>query len=245
MTETKGVVYLTSVADAGFFSRLSNLWKGFLSLWVSDLEKDHPEIAYENSLNAMVEKYGTLKKATAAIIRRREDIERRLTATEKELAQIEADLDTAVDSGEDDLALVLIGKKNALAAEAAELSSDLNQAKSDAEEAKASLLNVQAEINKLRAEKDRMLAKMASAKARIKVQEQLEGLSVDAEVKALDNVREHIHNLSAEAKLGKELAGESLDGRLKELRRQTGDVTARKELEALKARRAAKAQKTL
>ena len=39
---------------------------------------------------------------------------------------------------------------------------------------------------------------MASAKARIKIQDQLEGLSVDAEVKALDTVREHINNLSAE-----------------------------------------------
>ena len=61
---------------------------------------------------------------------------------------------------------------------------------------------------------------MASAKARIKVQEQLEGLSVDAEVKALDNVRDHISNLSAEAKLGKELAGENLDSRLAAIRRQ-------------------------
>ena len=24
---------------AGFFSRLSNLWKGFVSLWISDIEK--------------------------------------------------------------------------------------------------------------------------------------------------------------------------------------------------------------
>src|SRR5438045_8788686 len=79
-----------SVAGPGFFSRLSNLWSGFLSLWISDLEKDHPEIAYENSINSMIEKYTMLKKATAAIIRRREDIEMRLGRHRKELAQIEA-----------------------------------------------------------------------------------------------------------------------------------------------------------
>ncbi len=81
------------------------------------------------------------------------------------------------------------------------------------------------------------------------MQDQLEGLSVDAEVKALDNVREHINSLQAEAKLGKELAGESLDGRLKKLRQQTGDVTAKRELDELKAKRAAAkaaaAQKTM
>jgi phage shock protein A len=51
-----------------------------------------------------------------------------------------------------------------------------------------------------------MLAKMQSAQARIKVQEQLDGLSVDADVKALDNVREHIKTTIAEANLGSELA---------------------------------------
>ena len=41
----------------GLFSRLGNLWKGFLSLWIADIEKDHPEIAYENAINSMIEKY--------------------------------------------------------------------------------------------------------------------------------------------------------------------------------------------
>lgn len=235
------------MAGSGFFTRLANLWNGFLSLWISDVEKDHPEIAYENSINSMIEKYTMLKKATAAIIRRREDIESRLSKQRKDLAQVEADLETAVEGNEDELAMILINKKTTLEAEIAELSGELEQAKGDAEDAKSSLLNVQAEINKLRAEKDRMIAKMASAQARIKVQEQLEGLSVDAEVKALDNVRSHIENLSAEAKLGKELAGESLDGRLQKLRRQTGDITAKKQLEEMKAKKLAarNAQKTM
>ncbi|MEQ8272575.1 MAG: PspA/IM30 family protein [Deltaproteobacteria bacterium] len=235
------------MANQGFFARLSNLWTGFLSLWISDMEKDHPEIAYENSINGMIEKYTQLKKATAAIIRRREDIETRLKARTKELEQIDADLNTAIETEQDDIAMVLISKKNALEAEVNELNQELEQAKQDAEDAKGSLLNVQAEINKLKSEKDRMLAKMASAKARIQIQDQLEGLSVDAEVKALDNVRDHINNMSAEAKLGRELAGESLDGKLAKLRRQTGDVTAKKQLEELKAKRAAAkaAQKTM
>ena len=152
---------------------------------------------------------------------------------------MDGDLNTAVETNQDDLAVVLISKKNALDGEVAELRADLDQAISDADDAKRSLLTVQGEINKLKGEKDRMLAKMESAKARIKVQEQLEGLSVDAEVKALDNVRGHINNLAAEAKLGKELGEGSLDGKLAALRRQTGDVTARKQLEEMKAKKAA------
>ena len=33
------------MASGGVFARLANLWKGFLSLWVADLEKEQPEIA--------------------------------------------------------------------------------------------------------------------------------------------------------------------------------------------------------
>ena len=51
---------------AGVFGRLANLWRGFLSIWISDVEKAHPEIAYENAINSMVEKYSKLKRATFA-----------------------------------------------------------------------------------------------------------------------------------------------------------------------------------
>ena len=98
---------------------------------------------------------------------------------------------------------------------------------------------MQSEIKKLQAEKDNMLAKMESAKARIRIQEQLDGLSVDAEVKALDNVRGHIKNTIAEANLGSELSESTLDQKLKALRAQTGEVTARSQLDEMKAKMAA------
>jgi len=212
------------MAESGFFARLSNLWKGFVSLWISDIEKEHPEIAYENAINSMIEKYSKLKRATAAIIRRREEVSERLASQSKELAQVNADLNVAVETNQDDLAVVLIQKKNILDKEVAELTSDLEVA-----------------------QKDNMLAKMASAQARIRINEQLEGLSVDAEVKALDNVREHIKNTIAQANLGAELKSTDLDGRLQTLRAQSGDVTAKQQLAELKAASAAKkaSQKTM
>ena len=56
------------MSDISFFARIANLFKGFLSIFVSDIEKEHPEIAYENAINSMVTKYSKLKAATAAII---------------------------------------------------------------------------------------------------------------------------------------------------------------------------------
>jgi phage shock protein A len=151
-----------------------------------------------------------------------------------------------VETNQSDLGMILIQKQKQLAEEVAGLKTDLQQAQNDADSAKASLVQVQGEIKKLKAEKDQMLAKMASAQARVRIQEQLEGLSVDNEVKALEGVREHIKTTIAQANLNQELSETDVDTRLKKLQAQTGDVTAKNEWERLKAAQAAKAgQKTM
>jgi phage shock protein A len=190
------------MANNAIFARLANLWTGFISLWVSDVEKAHPEIAYQNAIGSMIEKYSQLKAATGAIIARRQEITSRLESSERELVAVTADLETALATNQDDLAVVLIQKKNALDSSIAELRSDAAQATADADSAKDSLMQVKSEIEKLKAEKDRMLAQMHSAQARLKIQGQLDGLSVDAEVQALGAVRDHIKSQVAQASLG-------------------------------------------
>lgn len=229
------------MAQINLLARLSNLWSGFVSLWLTDVEKRHPEIAYQNAIDSMIGKYDKLKMATAAILRRREDISARLGKAKRELESVEIDLNAALATNQDNLAVVLIQKKNALDASVRELTAEIELASSDAEDAKSSLLQVKSEIQKLKDEKDRMLAQMASAEARVKIQNQLEGLSVDAEVRALDNVREHIKNTVAQAKMGDELRNSDLDVQLAKLRQSSGAVTAQQQLDEMKRARAAQA----
>jgi phage shock protein A len=226
------------MSSINFFSRLTNLLKGALSLIIADVEKNHPEIAYENAIRGLTGKYMQAKSATAALIRRRDDIKSRLDAAEKARAQVERDLSAAMATGQDDLALVLIEKKNALESELSELMAENEAAGRDADDAKDTLITVKGEIGKLKAEKDRELAKMKSAQAKKRIQEQLEGLSVDAEVQALDKVREHIKNTVAEANLGKELHESDLDVRLKKLSAGSGRITARAQLDEMKRKQA-------
>lgn len=227
------------MANNAIFARLSNLWTGFISLWVSDVEKAHPEIAYQNAIASMIEKYSQLKAATGSIIARRQEITARLETHERELASVAADLETALATSQDDLAVVLIQKKNALDSAIADLRAEATQATADADNAKDSLMQVKSEIDKLKAEKDRMLAQMHSAQARLKIQGQLDGLSVDAEVQALGAVREHIKSQVAQASLGAELHNSDLDVRLNKLRQSSASVTAKAQLDAMKQARAA------
>lgn len=229
------------MASINFFDRLGNLWRGFVSLWIADVEKKHPEIAYENAINSLIAKYTKLKSATAAIIRRRDEIDHRVETERQALAAVARDLEAALATNQDDLALVLLQKKSAVEAELAGLASEAEQAKVDADDAKNALLAVKSEIDKLKGERDRMLAKMQSAQARIQIQSQLDGLSVEADVQALDKVRDHIKNTISEANLGKELRDSDLDVRLDKLRQQSGSITARAQLDELKRQRAAQA----
>lgn len=229
------------------FSRLANLVRGFLSLFVSGLEQQHPEVAYENAINTMVAKYDKLKTATAGLIRLREDAADRLQKALAQQKELAAMLEQAMATGQDDLAVEVIERKDAVDAEIAALEAELEGAQKDVDTAKNALTEVKGEIGKLKAEKDRMLAKMQSAQARTRINEQLEGLSVDAELQALENVRTGIKTEIAKAKLGDELRESDLDNRLKSLKAGSSKATARAKLEAMKKARegAADANRTI
>ncbi len=223
------------------FTRLGNLVRGFMSLFVSGIEQQHPEIAYENAINTMIEKYNKLKNATAGLIRLREDAADRLQKAQAQQHELTAMLEQAMAEGQDDIAVELIERKDAIDAEIASLQAEMEAAEKDVGTAKTALTEVKGEIAKLKAEKDRMLAKMQSAQARVRIQDQLEGLSVDAELRALENVRTGIKDTIAKAKLGDELRESDLDVRLKSLRTNSSKASARNKLEALKKERAGQA----
>jgi phage shock protein A len=224
----------------GFFQRLANIWKGFLSLWVSNIETKNPEAVYEAAIEERIRKHKDLKKAVSGIVYLRNKISAELEAKEKELKEIMTQLPIAIEEGEDDVALVLIQKKDSLTSAIEELSAELTKIKDQAEEAKSGLVAFQAEIEKLKREKDEVLAKMANSKARISIQETLNGLSTDADIKALDNVREHVNKLQAEADIGSEIQGDSLDAKLAKIKDKAANATAKSQLADMKAQLAAK-----
>jgi phage shock protein A len=214
--------------------RVWNLIKGFFGLFVSKVEQEHPEIVYQNSIDSLTQKAVQLRQAAASIIRRRDEIEERYENKTREAKEVEAQLSVAIQNGDEEVGTLLVEKKDTLDVEVAELQRDMEQARNDANDVKSALLKIQAEREKLVAEKDRMIGKLASAQARVKIQEQLDGLSLDSDVKALDNVRTHIKNKIAEANLGKELSESSLDARLEKIKSQVGSVQAQTKFQQMR-----------
>jgi len=221
-----------------FFIRIANLWKGFLSLFIGGIEEKHPEIAYENAINAMTEKYTKLKSAAAGLVKHRTQLETRINKHESELEEITLQVQVAVNANDDESAMVLLEKQGELEKALAEDKKDLEQAANDAETAKESLRAVAGEVEKLKRERDKVIAQINDAQARKQIQEQLDGLSVDEEIKALQNVRDFAEKVKAEVKIGDELKESSLDSKLAKIKAQTGNLKAAQKLEALKAAKA-------
>ncbi len=225
------------MAEGGFFARLGNLWGGFLSLFVGNLEKDNPEAVYEAAINARKKQYAELKKAVSGIIVLRNKLAAELDEKQKQAADIDGQIAAAVEAEEDDVALVLLQRKDELTARIAQIDVELDAARQEAENAKASIITFQSEIEKLEREKVQMLAKKENAEARIKIQDSLDGLSMQADIKALDNVRDHISRLHAEADVNAEIGDAGLNKKLEKIKAAAGTASARAQLEALKQAR--------
>jgi phage shock protein A len=228
-----------------FFARLANLLRGFLSIFVSDMEKANPQIVYENAINAMMEKFERARNAVASIIANRQVAEQRLQKAQTEKEQVDRDLEAAVNVGDEQLGTLLIQKQEQLAGIVASATADLQRLSGQAEESKAMLIQFKGEIDRLKAERDEQLARNATAQAQLQIQDQLSGLSVDHEIRALENVREGINQTVAKAALNSEMAGTDVDARLKKLRETAGTTNASAKFKALQAARAAAENKTL
>lgn len=217
-----------------FFSRVSNLWSGFLSLFVEGLETKNPEIVYESAINQRVQQYQKLMKAVSGIVYLRNKLQKEQEEKMAKLKEVQQQLPIAIQEGDDEVSLLLIEQKNSLTADIDRIQSELAKVSQQAEDAKLSLITFQGEIEKLKAEKDTMIAKRENAIAQKKIQDQLSNLTVDADVKALNAVRDSIHKLEAEADISKEINSNSLDGRLKDIKVKAVNATAKSELDEMK-----------
>jgi len=219
------------------FARLRNLLRGVLSQWLGRREHGNPEAVYEAAIQQRLDQYVTLREAAAGVLYMRSKLGKQLEIKSAELTRVRKQLDIAVDGDDDEAALALIQRRDALGAEVERLTAELTELTAEAEHAKKNLIAFQNEIVRLREEKARMLARLANAKARLRLQETLNGLSPDADIRALDALREHINKLVEEVQLAREVADPELERRLGHIREAEAAAAARAQLEELKRAR--------
>ncbi len=219
----------------GFFARLGSLLRGLGFGWVRDREERNPRAVYEQAIQARLAQYRSLKDAVAGILYTRNKLEAELAERRQELARTVDDIRRALTRSDDAAGLALVQHKQNVSADVERVEGEVETLRGEAEDAKKNLMRFREEIRALEHEKGRMLAALASARARRRMHEALDGLSVEADVQALENVRMHVQRSVAAASLERELgAGDETTQRIRTLRREAIAEGARREFEELK-----------
>ena len=224
----------TSTRPASLMSRMRSLFKGVFSLWLRDRELESPEAVYEQAIKGRMRQYRELKGAVAGILYMRGKLEAEILERRADIARLHDEIRRALSRGDEEGCISMISTKQALFEDLERSEKELDSVRIQAEESKANLVRFREEIRSLVREKGRMLATLANAKARRRLQQAVEGLSVDAEMEALEGVREQIARLSAEGDLDRELGEPAVRDRMHDFRQRARRESARSEFEELK-----------
>jgi phage shock protein A len=220
---------------AGTLSRLIALLRGGASSWMREREEQNPRAVYEHAIAERVRRYRELKQAVAGILFMRNKLEGELSEGRAELARTHDDIRRSVGRGDDEVGLALIQHKQQLMGEIERAEREWSSLVREAEEAKGNLLRFREEIRVLERERGRTLATLANARARRRLREAFDGLSVEADMQALESVRSHVAQLVSEGELDRELGVSDDTGRrIRALRADAKQEAARRELDALK-----------
>ena len=226
---------LTHERPSGLLARFVYLVRASFGSLVRHGERQHPAAVYETAIDERTRQYRDLKEAVAGILYMRNKLEAEIHERRVEIARLHDDAKHAIRRGQDELSVALIEQKQLLLDELERAERELDDVRKEAEEAKNNLIRFREELRGLMREKGRMLATLANARARRRLGEALEGLSVDADMRALESVREHIARVATESTLDRELGND--DGtrrRLRAIRDEARHEAARRELEELK-----------
>jgi phage shock protein A len=189
---------------------------------------------YEQAIRGRLTQYRELKNAVAGILYMRSKLDAEIAERRVEIARLHDETRRALTRSDEDSCLTLISHKQVLFEDLERAENELEAVRLQADEAKANLVRFREEIRTLVREKGRMLATLANAKARRRLQSAMEGLSVEAEMDALEGVREQIERMSAEGELDREIGGSDIRGQLRGFRDQARRTAARTELDQLK-----------
>ncbi|MSS70268.1 MAG: hypothetical protein EXS64_02140 [Candidatus Latescibacteria bacterium] len=211
----------------GLWSRVWNLFRGILFKNVKEMEVEHAEVVYDSAIEKKMESFHQLKRAVGALVARRERLALDLETAKRNHKQVRSDLEGAIATNNTQLGPILLQKKEQLEDEIDRLKADLEQSVKEVEDYKSLLIEMQGGIHTLKVEKERALARAASDKERVRIENEIAGLSVEPELAALDNVREGLSRLHGEATVSKELGETDLDRQLGRLRREASPAAAK------------------
>lgn len=228
------------------FNRIANLITGFFNVLIGGVERSNPALVYEQAIDNKIKKHNKLRKAVANLTMMRNTTQASLQEEKDRLNEVESYLEAAMDDGDDDSALMLLEQKNECEDRLQQLENEYETISSQTDEAMESLQNHRNEIDKLKRERNFKLAQHRAAELKNQAYEEINGISEDADSKAIDNIRKQIDSEIAQADMNSEINNGSHATKMRKLKVRSSKLKALKQLEEMKAKKQqVKAQKSI
>jgi phage shock protein A len=178
-------------------ARLGNLIRGTFGRWIGEREHRNPAAVYEAAIQERSRQYAKLRQAAAGIIYMRQKLERELSQRSDELARVRRQLEIAVERDDDPRRSRCWRGQESLSATSGGSAGNHAELTTEAEAATQNLDRLPRGNRPLRDERARTMVRLANAKARLRLHETLSGLSPEADIQALGEVRDHVNRLVA------------------------------------------------
>src|SRR5512144_1367180 len=98
----------------GLFARTLGLVRGAFTGWLRSREESNPRAVYENAIAERVQHYRELKQAVAGILYMRNKLEGEIDERRIELARTLEDVRRAIGRDDDEVAVTMLARKQAL-----------------------------------------------------------------------------------------------------------------------------------
>ncbi len=223
---------------ANIFRRFWNFSTGWLHSSQSRLEASRPDIVYDQALKAEGDKYDNMEKAVAGLVYNRNRTEGDIEETRTKLEEVQSMLDQAVEDAQGDdkaaaeeammVGAMLQEQEEALLDRLAQLTESRDAAAARIEEYQGKLVEFQAKLGRLKEEKSTVVAQAQVDRETIRLNRELSGMTIDDDSQSLNELREKMGRLHAQANMTEEMTGNSLEERTRQYRLKAKSAASQK-----------------
>jgi phage shock protein A len=217
------------------FKRLVNLFKSWFGFIIDKAE--NPELLLEQAQVEMREVHARNRERAVQAITQKNQLQGMVDDYQKKVDTLQAKAELALKRGDRDLALQLLKEKQSVEVALQTTRQSLEQAIETSEAVKKAIKQEEERIRQKTAEALALKAQWKNAQIQIEMDKALEGIQgIDGMDQSFTRAQEKIKTAVSETNARRELAGNRVENRLRDLEIAETDVAAANELAQLEAK---------
>ncbi len=210
---------------ANIFVRFWRYMTGWMHDGLSKAEAERPDIVYKQAIEDQTQRYQQMEEAVSGLVANRARLDEDLKKAENSLIEVRSTMEHAIINaqGSDKEAAeeaILVGsmlqeEEEKLVQRIYQLTESRDSVRAQVENYQEKLVEFRHSISQLQTERDEAVAQARVDKQTIELNRQLQGMSTESDMQSLNELRNNLGRLRAQATMSEEMQSESLDARVR------------------------------